>query len=134
MTAAAPADTPLRRIARLATGLILATFTPFTMLPATPWLVVWFVEGVPSFQLLFAVAIALTPLPGLALLQLQEVPRRTVLLALGLLVLALLVAPALMAVPGWAVTVRSLALGAILSTIALSLLLPARAPVSAGST
>ena len=95
---------------------------------------VWFVEGVPSFQLLFAVAIALTPLPGLALLQLQEVPGRTVLLALGLLVLALLVAPALMAVPGWTLTVRSLALGAILSTIALSLLLPARAPVSAGST
>lgn len=130
----APADTSLRRIARLATGLILATFTPFTMLPVTPWLVDWFVAGVPSFPLFFAVAIALTPLPGLALLQLPEGPRRAVLLALGLLVLALLVAPALMAVPGWTLTVRSLALGAILSTIALSLLLPARAPVSAGST
>ena len=79
---------------------------------------VWFVEGVPSFQLLFAVAIALTPLPGLALLQLQEVPGRTVLLALGLLVLALLVAPALMAVPGWTLPVRSLALGAILPALA----------------
>ncbi|MDU8945635.1 hypothetical protein [Ovoidimarina sediminis] len=112
------------RISRLVLGFFAAMATPVLLLPLTPWLVVWFIDGVPGIGLLFTIALILAPLPGLALSRVPGPARRKILVALALVFLALLIASALMPVSSTLLSLRSLILGTVTSSLALSILIP----------